>query len=92
MYVVSAGATFTAGLLWALDLSTLEEMRYKFRKHAGIDQAWDSDAGEQELQEWVASVLARKELRMFGGKDFTDKVTGEFAREKEREVEASAKR
>jgi len=82
MYVTSVGATFTAGMLWAFDISTLEELRYKVRKNTGTDTERNGNEGEEELEQWIAGVLARKELRMFGGKDFQEKVKREFEKEK----------
>ena len=82
MYVTSVGATFTAGMLWAFDISNLEELRYKVRKSVGVDTDWDKKDGEEELEEWIAGVLARKELRMFGGREFKERVRREFERER----------
>ena len=54
----------TGGALWAFDISTMEEMRAKIR--AGV-LGVDEDAGraareaEEEMEEWLATVLARKE-------------------------------
>ncbi|KAJ9665845.1 hypothetical protein H2201_003969 [Coniosporium apollinis] len=62
--VLSFGMMMTGGALWAFDISSMEEMRAKIR--AGV-LGVDADAGkaareaEEEMEEWLATVLARKE-------------------------------
>ncbi len=58
------------GMLWAFDISDLEDMRRRVRKELlGGDQAgrdYDKE-NEEEIEEWFASVLARKEFKALRG-------------------------
>lgn len=59
------------GLLWALDISGLEDMRRMVRGRLGVDGVARSERDvEEELEEWLAGVLKRKdekEKRKGGG-------------------------
>jgi len=60
--VLSAGMMFTGGALWAFDISSLEDMRRKIRGGLGIDGSpGRENAAEEEMEEWLATVLARKD-------------------------------
>lgn len=64
----------TGGVAWALDVSSVEDMRRVVRGGLG----WDGSGGgereaEEEFEEWIASVLERKagkeeRMREMGGK------------------------
>lgn len=61
--VMSVGMMVGGGLLWAFDISSLDEMRQKVRKNLGVDGArFDQDA-EEEMEEWFATVLDRKDKK-----------------------------
>ena len=52
----------TGGLLWAFDISSLEDMRRKVRGRLGVDGSGRTEGDvEEEFEEWVAGVLKRKE-------------------------------
>ena len=53
---------FGGGLLWAFDISGLEDMRRKVRGGLGVDGSGRSESeAEEEFEEWIAGVLKRKE-------------------------------
>lgn len=62
--VFSFAIMMTGGVLWALDVSTLEDLRRRVR--AGMGVSGDGKNADEEMEEWVASVLARKERREEG--------------------------
>ncbi|MCJ1258685.1 hypothetical protein MMC24_006518 [Lignoscripta atroalba] len=50
------------GLLWAFDISSMDDMRRKIRGGLGVDGSGRSESdAEQEFEEWLAGVLQRKE-------------------------------
>ena len=52
----------TGGAAWAFDVSTLEDLRRKVRGGLGVDGSGrDEQEVEAEFEEWLATVLARKE-------------------------------
>lgn len=59
--VTSLGIMFTGGMLWAFDISSLEDMRRKLRGGLGIDGEGRENAAEEEMEEWLATVLVRKD-------------------------------
>ncbi|TKA82288.1 hypothetical protein B0A49_00441 [Cryomyces minteri] len=60
--VVSFGMMMTGGLLWSYDISSLEDLRRKVRGGLGVDGSGKSEMdAEEEMEEWLATVLARKE-------------------------------
>jgi len=59
--VFSLSIMFTGGMLWAFDISSLEDMRRKLRGGLGIDGERRENAAEEEMEEWLATVLARKD-------------------------------
>ncbi|EPE24276.1 hypothetical protein GLAREA_08127 [Glarea lozoyensis ATCC 20868] len=65
--VLSAGIMTTGGLIWAFDISSLEDMRSKVRKTMGGNGSAEDQAAEEELEEWFASVLSRKEFKHLRG-------------------------
>lgn len=60
--VLSVGMMASGGLLWAFDISTTDELRRKIRGGMGIDGPEGSEKNaEEDIEEWIATVLARKE-------------------------------
>jgi hypothetical protein len=51
------------GLSWAFDISSLDDMRQKVRTNMGVDPIRKDEDAEKEIEEWMASVLARKEFK-----------------------------
>ncbi len=60
MNVASVTMMMTGGLLWAFDISTIEEMRGRLRKRLGLEGEVGKDA-EEEFEEWLATTLARRD-------------------------------
>lgn len=68
--VLSVGMMTAGGALWAFDISSLEDMRSKIRGGLGIDGTEGRESkAEQEMEEWLATVLARKEEKAKAGRD-----------------------
>lgn len=60
--VVSFAIMATGGALWYLDIASMEEMRQKVRGGLGVDGTGRTEQeAEEEMEEWLATVLARKE-------------------------------
>ena len=74
--VVSLSFMLTGGLLWAMDISSLEDLRRRVRglgllvdEHGreisdqthGLHDAQRIKDADEELEEWIATILARKE-------------------------------
>lgn len=52
----------TGGALWAFDISNMDELRRKIRGGLGVDGSGRSEQeAEEDMEEWLATVLARKE-------------------------------
>lgn len=52
----------TGGMLWAFDISSMEDLQKKVRGGLGADGSGRGEAElEKEFEEWLATVLARKE-------------------------------
>lgn len=61
--VFSFGVMMTGGFMWAFDISNIEDLRRKARASLyGVDGVVDS-AAEQQVEEWIAEVLSKKEKR-----------------------------
>jgi hypothetical protein len=67
--VFSAGVMFTGGMIWAFDISSLDDMRSKVRKSMGATGSPEDAAAEKEIEEWFDSVLSRKEFKHLKGMD-----------------------
>ncbi|CAG8982964.1 hypothetical protein HYALB_00003543 [Hymenoscyphus albidus] len=70
--VASVAMTATGGLLWAFDISTLDDLRRKVRKQMGFSRTGNSledKEAEEEIEEWFAEVLSRKEFKHLKGKE-----------------------
>lgn len=65
--VLSVGMMSAGGLLWAFDISSLDDMRRKVRTNMGVDSIRVDEDAEEEIEEWFASVLARKEFKALRG-------------------------
>lgn len=65
--VMSFAMMFGGGLLWALDISSLDDLRRKVRGGRGVDGSGSGRSereAEEEMEEWLATVLARKEEKV----------------------------
>lgn len=66
--VVSLAMLGVGGTMYALDVNTVDDLRRLMRRGMGIDGDGDGTPGpsdrqlEQELEEWLATVLDRKML------------------------------
>lgn len=59
----------TGGLLWAFDISSLDDMRRKVRGGLGVDGTGRGERqAEEEWEEWLATVLERKRRKEEEGK------------------------
>jgi hypothetical protein len=62
--VVSLAMVAVGGTMYALDVNSIDDVRRLVRGGAGVDGTGRTEGDlEQELEEWVASVLDRKERR-----------------------------
>jgi hypothetical protein len=51
----------TGGLLWAFDISSIEELRRKIRGGLGVDGSGRGESAvEEEFEEWMAKTLDRR--------------------------------
>jgi len=67
--VLSVGMMASGGLLWAFDIAGVEDMRRKVRKQIGVDVSRTDQDAEEEIEEWFATVLARKEFKALRGQE-----------------------
>lgn len=67
------------GLLWGFDIWGLEDMRRRLRGGLGFDGSGRSEKdAEEEFEEWLATVLARKEKKTEArGKKEEEKIDNE---------------
>ncbi|KAH7333437.1 hypothetical protein BKA65DRAFT_403975 [Rhexocercosporidium sp. MPI-PUGE-AT-0058] len=67
--VFSFGIMATGGFIWAFDIATVDDMKKKVRVNlrANAKPAGQDAATEEEIEEWFASVLARKEFKALRG-------------------------
>ncbi|GAP90203.1 hypothetical protein SAMD00023353_4200450 [Rosellinia necatrix] len=59
--VLGFAVMMTGGASWAFDISNIEDLRRKARKHIGGSGGRTDEEAEQEVEEWLAKVLLRKE-------------------------------
>jgi len=78
--VASVGIMATGGLLWAFDISSLDDMRRKVRSNWGAAGSRDDSEVEEELEEWFATVLARKEFKHLKGAEKPKEAKDEEAK------------
>ncbi|KAI0162096.1 hypothetical protein GGR57DRAFT_311077 [Xylariaceae sp. FL1272] len=61
--VLGFGIMMTGGAAWAFDISSVDDLRRRARKHIGGVGGRTDEEAEQEIEEWVAKVLLRKEKK-----------------------------
>ncbi|KAI0540374.1 hypothetical protein GGR58DRAFT_499181 [Xylaria digitata] len=59
--VIGFAIMMTGGVSWAFDISNIDDLRKKARKHIGPSGGRTDEEAEREVEEWVAKVLLRKE-------------------------------
>ncbi|KAJ8125645.1 hypothetical protein O1611_g7991 [Lasiodiplodia mahajangana] len=59
--VVGFAIMMIGGVSWAFDISNIDDLRRMARKHIGPSGGRTDEEAEQEIEEWVAKVLLRKE-------------------------------
>lgn len=60
--VASFALMMTGGMLWAFDVSSMPELQRRVRGGLGVDGSGRGEGEvEMEFEEWIATVLARKE-------------------------------
>ena len=69
--VLSVGMMVGGGLLYAFDISSLEDMRQYVRKTIGVNGPRSDEDAEKEIEEWIARTLhlGIKEEKREGPKD-----------------------
>lgn len=61
--VFSFGIMMTGGLMYAFDISNVEDLRHKARRSLyGADGVVD-EAAEQQVEDWIADVLSRRDQK-----------------------------
>ena len=62
--VLSFAMMATGGALWYFDVNSMDEARRKLRGGLGVDGSGKSEEeANEEIEEWVATVLSRKEQK-----------------------------
>ena len=62
--VLSLAMMSTGGALWYLDINSMADARRLLRGGLGVDGTGrDEQGAEEEFEEWMATVLSRKEAR-----------------------------
>ena len=65
--VLSVAMLGSGGLLWYFDINSMEDARRKLRGGLGVDGSGrDETQAEEDFEEWMATVLARKETKEMG--------------------------
>lgn len=59
--VISFGIMAAGGLSWAFDISSVEDLRSRARRHVGYQPGEIDEKAEKEIEEWVTRVLLKKE-------------------------------
>ncbi|RAL66805.1 hypothetical protein DID88_007588 [Monilinia fructigena] len=57
--VASISLMLTGGSLWALDISTVDDMRQRYRAKMGLLAQETNPEDEKQMEEWVATMMAR---------------------------------
>jgi len=86
--VFSVSMMVSGGLLWAFDIASIDDMRKKVRTNLGVDTIRTDQDEEEEIEEWFATVLARKEFKALRGEFGAEKKLRE---EKEKDTESDKK-
>jgi len=71
--VASVSVMIAGGLLWALDISSLDDMRRRARGAIELNGSGGSNDADEEMEEWLATVLARKDFKEMVRKAAKDK-------------------
>ena len=58
--VVSVGMMMTGGILYAFDISSIDDVRRNVRRRFGVPEDRSDQDVEKEIEEWFATVLERK--------------------------------
>lgn len=61
--VFSVSMMVTGGLLYAFDISSLDDMKRNVRRKIGVDVDRTDQDVEEEIEEWFATVLERKGVK-----------------------------
>ncbi|KAI8627844.1 hypothetical protein F5Y19DRAFT_156972 [Xylariaceae sp. FL1651] len=61
--VIGFAIMMTGGISWAFDISNIEDLRRMARKHIGPPGGRTDEEAEQEIEEWIAKVMLRKEKK-----------------------------
>lgn len=92
--VASLALMLTGGAMWAFNISTLDDFRQLVRKNMGMDGPLDKEA-EEEMEEWLASILARRDIKEVWNQVKSGELDGKTKEAKDRtqelETEASRK-
>jgi hypothetical protein len=83
--VVSAGMMLAGGALWAFDIATIDDMRRKVRTNLGVNGLRTDQDAEEEIEEWFAEVLKRKEFKALR----TDSILKELEEKKHKKEQKS---
>lgn len=59
--VFSFGVMMTGGLMYAFDISNVEDLRYKARRKLYGTNGVVDEAAEQQVEDWIADVLSRRD-------------------------------
>lgn len=58
--VVGFGIMMTGGVSWALDISSIDDLRAFARRHIGPAGGKTDEDAEREIEEWVAKILSSR--------------------------------
>jgi hypothetical protein len=62
--VLSLAMMSTGGLVWYFDIKSMDDARRKLRGGLGVDGSGrDEKQAEEEFEEWMATVLSRKDAK-----------------------------
>lgn len=61
--VIGFAVMMTGGISWAFDISSIDDLRRMARKQIGPSGGRTDEEAEQEIEEWVAKVLLRKDKK-----------------------------
>jgi hypothetical protein len=62
--VLSLAMMSTGGMMWYFDINGMDDARRKLRGGLGVDGTGrDEKQAEEEFEEWMATVLSRKETK-----------------------------
>lgn len=59
--VLGFAIMMTGGVSWAFDISSIDDLRGMARKHIGPSGGRTDEEAEQEIEEWIAKVMLRRE-------------------------------